>query len=88
MSSFLIEIISRIPNYKKKDYVHIAKLPDMFRGKYKYDDEEAGFKYAQEVWWPGLLMGTMLKCSWEGPYPPWNQSGFKGQLVFRRNVQI
>ena len=41
--------ISRIPNYKKKDYVHIAKLPDMFRGKYKYDDEEAGLKYAKEV---------------------------------------
>ena len=39
----------RIPNYKKKDYVHIAKLPDMFRGKYKYDDEEAGLKYAKEV---------------------------------------
>jgi len=39
----------KIPNYKKKDYVHIAKLPDMFRGKYKYEDEEAGLKYAQEV---------------------------------------
>ena len=22
----------------------------MFRGQYKYDDEEAGLKYAQEVW--------------------------------------
>lgn len=33
----------------KKDHVHIAKLPDMFRGKYKYDDEEAGIKFAREV---------------------------------------
>jgi len=40
---------SKIPNYKKKDHVHITKLPDMFRGKYRYDDEEAGLKYAQEV---------------------------------------
>jgi len=39
----------KIPNYRKKDYVHIAKLPDRFRGKYRYDDEEAGIKYAQEV---------------------------------------
>jgi len=40
---------SKIPNYKKKENVHITKLPDRFRGKFRYDDEEAGLKYAQEV---------------------------------------
>merc|ERR1712106_678678 len=40
---------SKIPNYKKKENVHITKLPDQFRGKFRYDDEEAGLKYAQEV---------------------------------------
>ena len=27
-------------NMKKKDHVHISHLPDMFRGKYRYFDEE------------------------------------------------
>merc|ERR1712106_1251583 len=40
---------SKIPNYKKKENVHITKVPDQFRGKFRYDDEEAGLKYAQEV---------------------------------------
>jgi len=40
---------AKIPNYKKKENVHVTKLPDQFRGKYRYDDEEAGLKYAQEV---------------------------------------
>jgi len=40
---------AKIPKYKKKENVHITKLPDQFRGKYRYDDEEAGLKYAQEV---------------------------------------
>jgi len=40
---------AKIPNYKKKPYVHITKLPDQYRGKFRYDDEEAGLKYAKEV---------------------------------------
>ena len=36
-------------SHKKKEHVHIAKIPDMYRGKYRYDDEEAGIKYAKEV---------------------------------------
>jgi len=36
-------------NHKKKDHVHIAKIPDMYRGKYRYDDEEAGIKYAKDL---------------------------------------
>jgi len=40
---------SKIPNYKKKDFVHVTKLPDRFRGKYTYEDEEACLKYAEEV---------------------------------------
>jgi len=36
-------------NHVKKDHIHIARLPDMFRGKYRYDDEEAGIKFAKEV---------------------------------------
>jgi len=42
----------RMKNYTKKDHVHIAKLPDMFRGKYREDDnsqEDAGLLYAREV---------------------------------------
>jgi len=41
----------RLKNYKKKDHVHIAKLPDMFRGKFRYEvgEEEAGLLYAREV---------------------------------------
>lgn len=33
----------------KKDWVHIAPLPDDYRGAYKRDDVEAGHKYAQHV---------------------------------------
>eukprot|EP00092_Neocalanus_flemingeri_P027364 GFUD01029679.1.p1 GENE.GFUD01029679.1~~GFUD01029679.1.p1 ORF type:complete len:562 (+),score=149.73 GFUD01029679.1:180-1865(+) len=40
---------SKIPGYNKKDNVHITKLPDQFRGKYRYGDEDAGLKYAREV---------------------------------------
>ena len=36
-------------NHVKKDHIHIVKLPDMFRGKYRYDEEEAGIKFAKEV---------------------------------------
>ena len=36
-------------NHVKKDHIHIARLPDMFRGKYRYDDEEAGIQFAKEV---------------------------------------
>jgi len=36
-------------NMKKKDHVHISHLPDMFRGKYRYFDEEAGLKYARDL---------------------------------------
>jgi len=41
----------RMKNYKKKDHVHIAKLPDMFRGKFREDDraEDVGLLYAKEV---------------------------------------
>ena len=39
------------PRYKleKKDHIHIVRLPDMFRGQYRYDDNDAGIKFAQEV---------------------------------------
>jgi 4-aminobutyrate aminotransferase-like enzyme/Ser/Thr protein kinase RdoA (MazF antagonist) len=33
----------------KKDWVHIAPIPDDYRGAYKRDDAEAGHKYAQHV---------------------------------------
>ncbi len=33
----------------KKDWVHIAPIPDDYRGAYKRDDAEAGRKYAQHV---------------------------------------
>jgi 4-aminobutyrate aminotransferase-like enzyme len=33
----------------KKDWVHIAPIPDDYRGAYKRDDTEAGRKYAQQV---------------------------------------
>merc|ERR1712242_55626 len=36
-------------NLKKKEHIHIVKLPDLFRGKYRYEDEEAGIKFAREV---------------------------------------
>ena len=36
-------------NLKKKDHVHVARLPDMFRGKYRYSEQELGEKYAREV---------------------------------------
>jgi len=41
----------RVKNYKKKDHVHIARLPDMFRGKFRSEEveEDAGLLYAREV---------------------------------------
>jgi len=41
----------RVKNYKKKDHVHIAKLPDMFRGKFRSEevDGDPGLLYAKEV---------------------------------------
>ncbi|HEX4949773.1 MAG TPA: aminotransferase class III-fold pyridoxal phosphate-dependent enzyme, partial [Blastocatellia bacterium] len=33
----------------KKDWVHIAPIPDDYRGAYKRDDTDAGRKYAQHV---------------------------------------
>jgi len=39
----------QLPAYKKKDWVHVTKLPDQYRGQFQYDDEEAGLKYAKEV---------------------------------------
>ena len=38
-------------NYKKKDHVHIARLPDMFRGKFRSGEveEDPGLLYAREV---------------------------------------
>merc|ERR1719378_1340139 len=41
---------SKYPNYKKKDFVHITKLPDYFRGKYRTGVvEDPGLRYAEEV---------------------------------------
>ena len=51
--------IDRMPNYKKKDYVHIAKLPDQFRGKFRSDDPDPGLQYAQEV--PDHVLITLYK---------------------------
>ena len=31
------------------DYIHIAEIPDGFRGQFKYDDKEIGKKYAKNV---------------------------------------
>jgi len=41
----------RVKNYKKKDHVHIAKLPDLFRGKFRSEkvEEDPGLLYAREV---------------------------------------
>ena len=36
-------------NHKKKDHIHIAKIPDFYRGKYRSDDEDAGIKYAKDL---------------------------------------
>jgi 4-aminobutyrate aminotransferase-like enzyme/Ser/Thr protein kinase RdoA (MazF antagonist) len=30
-------------------YIHVAPIPDTFRGKYKANDPQAGIKYAQEI---------------------------------------
>ena len=42
------KIISR-NKLDKKDHVHITSLPDLYRGKYGYDDEDAGLKYAKDL---------------------------------------
>ena len=44
-------MVRRVKNYKKKDHVHIAKLPDMFRGKFRSEevDGDPGLLYAKEV---------------------------------------
>merc|ERR1712045_633483 len=36
-------------NHKKKDHIHIARLPDLYRGRYRYGDEQAGAKYAKDL---------------------------------------
>src|SRR4029450_4738190 len=33
----------------KRDFVHVAPLPDPYRGRYRRDDPRAGPKYAQEL---------------------------------------
>jgi 4-aminobutyrate aminotransferase-like enzyme/Ser/Thr protein kinase RdoA (MazF antagonist) len=40
------------------DWVHVAPLPDVYRGAHKRDDPEAGAKYAAHV---GTLIETMAK---------------------------
>ncbi|MDI9337570.1 MAG: aminotransferase class III-fold pyridoxal phosphate-dependent enzyme [Alphaproteobacteria bacterium] len=35
--------------FTKPDYINIAKIPDTYRGDFKQNDPDAGFKYAQEV---------------------------------------
>ena len=36
-------------NITKKDHVHIARIPDMFRGKYRIEDPNMGQLYAKEI---------------------------------------
>jgi len=38
-----------LDGYKKKEWVHVSKLPDLYRGEHGYEDEEAGLKYAMNV---------------------------------------
>lgn len=35
--------------FPQKEYIHKAQNPDAYRGKYKYDDVEAGAKYAKDI---------------------------------------
>ena len=44
-------VIYRVKNHKRKDNVHIARLPDMFRGKFRPEEveEDPGLLYAREV---------------------------------------
>ena len=38
-----------MPGYKKPSHVHVAPLPDQYRGRHHYSDEDASIKYAAEV---------------------------------------
>merc|ERR1719220_2499058 len=39
----------RCLGYKKPSHVHVAPLPDQYRGRHHYSDEDASIKYAAEV---------------------------------------
>jgi len=39
----------KVPGYKKPSHVHVAPLPDQYRGRHHYSDEDASIKYAAEV---------------------------------------
>jgi 4-aminobutyrate aminotransferase-like enzyme/Ser/Thr protein kinase RdoA (MazF antagonist) len=44
--------------YGRKPWVHVASLPDDYRGKYRRDDERAGAKYAAQV---GEILDNLRK---------------------------
>ena len=35
--------------YQRPDYIHKVRLPDGYRGEFKYADSEAGFRYAEDI---------------------------------------
>jgi len=35
--------------YGTPDWVHVAEMPDLFRGQYRYGDKDAGERYAEDV---------------------------------------
>jgi len=43
------KMYSKVPGYEPPDWVHVAPLPDQYRGEHHYSDEDASIKYAASV---------------------------------------
>jgi len=60
----------------KKPYIHKAMNPDLYRGPYRYDDPQAGEKYAQDV--TRILADLAYQADRSIP----GDTGFKGVAAF------
>jgi len=68
----------------RKPWVHVASLPDDYRGKYRRDDPQAGTKYAQHV---DEILDAMCKQQGHAPaaYMTETLPSVGGQIVFPPN---
>ena len=68
----------------RKPWVHVASLPDDYRGKYRRDDPQAGTKYAAHV---GEILDAMRKQQGHAPaaYIAETLPSVGGQIVFPPN---
>ena len=64
----------------KKAWVHVAKMPDDYRGPYRREDPEAGAKYARLI--AEILHGSLLEGRKVAAYIAETLPSVGGQIVF------